>query len=99
MKIINQLDIKAVALLRHLVKEKVREYELLCKKFPQFSIEKELPDGSPSVGGLLADSRVWKRAAVLVESLAAANQGIQTGTEINVYMNEVVAAGTEHPWP
>ncbi len=46
---------------RNAIKEKVREYEVLCKKYPAFA-ENKILDGRPSIGGLLADLEVWRYA-------------------------------------
>lgn len=47
--------IKAVVILNAMIRDRLKEFEGLCKKYPQFSQITELPEGHISKGGLLQE--------------------------------------------
>lgn len=56
----DQIRQKAKLFLNGAIRAKVKEYEALCQKYPEFSKERELPEGGWTKGGLLQDLEVWR---------------------------------------
>lgn len=105
----DQIRQKAKLFLNGVIRAKVKEYESLCRKYPEFSSERELPEGGFTKGGLLQDLEVWRYALqpnpndpkkrTLIDELMpepGLMDVIETGTISNVTMT--AWASIEHPW-
>lgn len=103
----NQIRQKVKLFLNNAIRAKVKEYESLCKKYPEFAIERELPEGGITKGGFLQDLEVWRYALLpnpedpkrrtLIDELMPnleeiSDFGTRTATIANVYSTDV-------PWP
>ncbi len=100
-----QIRQKAKLFLNGVIRAKVKEYEALCHKYPEFCKERELPEGGITKGGFLQDLEVWRYALqpdpndpkkrTLIDELIPdlelvdASTWPQTGTSSNLVITEV----------